>query len=877
MAVVSSLPVQQFEIKLDRSRTYGAEGVRSAMASSSGVTADDQPIPAEDMIFVAVGKEVKDSVLTLLWALENGSGKTIGLLHVHRPAQMIPMLGGKFPAEKLKHKQVQTYRQQEWAKLQKTLTKYRYICAKQMVKVEEFVIELDDMGRGILELVERHAVSRLIMGAAADKHYSKKMRMPKSRKATFVSQEAPPSCQIWFICKGSLICTRETSSNGARVLVTPPSPLTMPRTLTQPTSLRSRTISQSRELKPTIPDESVLPRSRTYCASSCPREMEIRHTDISTQLGIPGFVNVLRKKLLSLGDDGAGSSISRSIMRQESDKGLVVTPMHHIQKNISFSSPLGPPKIDEVVCHLKESMKEAESSRREMIEESIRRAKAEKLTLDTMQKARQAVKSYNKELKQRKEVEDLLAQELLNLENIKAQNDEVMKELLKARELQATLESQVADSNQIIKELEGRLSEAQQDLQILKREFYDLQKQRDEAIREAEKLRRSNEELCSSSEGPFDFSLFSYLEIEEATQAYDPSLKIGEGGYGSVYRGQLRHTTVAVKVLNPGSLQGKAEFEQEVDILSRVRHPNLVTLIGTCPDAWSLVYEYLPNGSLEDRLTCKDNSPPLSWQVRTRILADICHALIFLHSSKPHNIVHGDLKPANILLDSNFAGKLGDFGISRCITKNDQSCCTTMGCNTGPKGTLAYIDPMFQCTGVLTRKSDVYSFGVIILRVLTGRPPLGIVKQVKEALERGNLDRIVDELAGDWPYVQAKQLALLGLRCCEMDRKERPDLELDVLRVLEPVQASRRSKTPCPTCMDNVNEPPEYFICPIFQEIMQDPHIAADGYTYEAEAIKGWLDSDHDTSPMTNLKLSHLELIPNHALRSAIQEWLQNG
>ncbi|XP_068640230.1 U-box domain-containing protein 33 [Aristolochia californica] len=889
MALVSSLPIQQFGIWPKKNIRYGVEMVRPVMASSSRVIEDEQPAPAEDMIFVAVGKEVKDTGLTLLWALENGGGKKIGLLHVHQPAQMIPLLGGKFSAERLKLKQVQAYRQQERAKMQEALRKYQNICATEKVQVEEFVIEMDDIARGILELVARHGVSRLVMGAAADKHYSKKMRVPKSKKAIVVSKEAPPSCQIWFICKGSLICTRETSLDGSGVFVTPPSPVIVPKPNIQPTSLKSRTARLYREFSLTTPDYSSLLRSKTYSGSSSPGEKEIAQTDPSSQLGNLGFVNAWKRKLLdspsqrpdksiwSLSDDGAGVSVSGSMVRdEESDKGSVLTPVHQIQMSTGFSSPLDPPKFDKVFDLLKESMMEAESSRREVIEESIRRAKAEKLSLDTMHKARQAEKSYNKALKQRKEAEDILGQEVFNLENIKAQHDEVMKELLNAREQQATLESQVTDSNKIVKELEGSLSEAQQDLETLKREFHDLQRERDEAIREAEELHRSNEESCSSSGGPHDFSLFSFFEIKEATQGFDPSLKIGEGGYGSVYRGLLRHTRVAVKVLNSESLQGRAEFEQEVDILSRVRHPNLVTLIGTCPEAWSLIYEYLPNGSLEDRLTCKDNSPPLSWQVRTQILADICSALLFLHSNKPHNIVHGDLKPANILLDSNFAAKVSDFGISRFILRNDQNCSTTVGWNTDPKGTFAYIDPMFQSTGILTRKSDVYSFGVIILRILTGRPALGIVKQVKEALERGNLDRVVDELAGDWPYFQANQLALLGLRCCEMDRKERPDLESDVLRVIEPMKAMLGSKTPSsPTGFDDLNRPPQYFFCPIFQEIMQDPHIAADGYTYEAEAIKGWLESGQDTSPTTNLRLAHQELIPNHALRSAIQEWLQ--
>lgn len=359
-------------------------------------------------------------------------------------------------------------------------------------------------------------------------------------------------------------------------------------------------------------------------------------------------------------------------------------------------------------------------------------------------------------------------------------------------------------------------------------------------------------------------------------------------------------------------------------MLSKLRHPNLVTLIGACPEAWSLVYEYLPNGSLEDRLSCKDNTPPLSWQTRIRIVTELCSVLVFLHSSKPHSVVHGDLKPANILLDANFVSKISDFGICRLLSQGESSSNnTTLCCRTDPKGTFAYMDPEFLSTGELTSKSDVYSFGIILLRLLTGRSALGITKEVQCALDAGNLNTLLDPLAGDWPFVQAKQLARLALRCCEMNRKNRADLASDVWRVLEPMRASCGGSSSFRLGTGEHFQPPPYFICPIFQvhssipiyfqlahlyildlqisleflqglvwysrsynliplnclqnlqEVMQDPHVAADGFTYEAEAVRGWLDSGHDTSPMTNLKLEHCNLVPNLALRSAIQEWLQ--
>ncbi|KAF6142150.1 hypothetical protein GIB67_037068 [Kingdonia uniflora] len=256
------------------------------------------------------------------------------------------------------------------------------------------------------------------------------------------------------------------------------------------------------------------------------------------------------------------------------------------------------------------------------------------------------------------------------------------------------------------KELEVKLVSFVKLMKTIKEERGRLELARDEAITQATKLRILRVK-AASSQAPQFLSDFSLLEIEETTHSFDQSLIIG-GENGSVYKGFLLSTVVPIKMLQSNSLEGCSKFQVKVDISSRMRHPNLFPLIGACLKASTLVYDYLPNGSLEGRLMCKDDTPSLSWQTRMRISIEVCSTLILLHSSSLKSIIHGDLKPVTILLDENLTSKLSDFGPSRLSSKKDS------------KGTSTYMDHEFLKTRELTPSSDVNSFGSILLRLLTG-------------------------------------------------------------------------------------------------------------------------------------------------------------
>ncbi|GJY07293.1 U-box domain-containing protein 35-like protein isoform X2 [Tanacetum coccineum] len=280
---------------------------------------------------------------------------------------------------------------------------------------------------------------------------------------------------------------------------------------------------------------------------------------------------------------------------------------------------------------------------------------------------------------------------------------------------------------------------------------------------------------------------YTIEEIKEGTNNFDPSLKIGEGGYDPVFKAKLDHTPVAIKVLRPDAKQGKQQFQQEVDILSRMRHPNLVLLLGACPEYGCLIYEFMNYGSLEDRLIRRNNTPSMPWQIRFSIAADIATGLLFLHQAKPEPLVHRDLKPGNILLDCNYVCKIADVGLARLVPSSIADSVTQYHM-TSAAGTFCYIDPEYQQTGQLGVKSDVYSLGVMLLQVITARPPMGLTHIVGQAISKGNFVDVLDPTVPDWPVEEALTFANVALMCAKLMKKDRSDLgsfilpELDKLR-----------------------------------------------------------------------------------------------
>ncbi|XP_045833702.1 probable LRR receptor-like serine/threonine-protein kinase At1g06840 [Trifolium pratense] len=287
---------------------------------------------------------------------------------------------------------------------------------------------------------------------------------------------------------------------------------------------------------------------------------------------------------------------------------------------------------------------------------------------------------------------------------------------------------------------------------------------------------------------------FNYEEMALATNNFSQSAQVGQGGYGKVYKGNLPDgTVVAIKRAQEGSLQGEKEFLTEIQLLSRLHHRNLVSLIGYCDEDGEqmLVYEYMPNGTLRDHLSAHSKEP-LSFPMRLKIALGSAKGLVYLHTEADPPIFHRDVKASNILLDSKFIAKVADFGLSRLAPVPDIEGNLPNHISTVVKGTPGYLDPEYFLTRKLTDKSDVYSLGVVFLEIVTGKPPIfhgeNIIRQVKLAFGSGGVFSIIDNRMGFYTSEIVEKFLALGLKCCKDEPDERPKMT-EVARELENILA----------------------------------------------------------------------------------------
>lgn len=285
---------------------------------------------------------------------------------------------------------------------------------------------------------------------------------------------------------------------------------------------------------------------------------------------------------------------------------------------------------------------------------------------------------------------------------------------------------------------------------------------------------------------------YTLRELEAATNGFSDENVVGEGGYGIVYSGVLAdNTRVAVKNLLNNRGQAEKEFKVEVEAIGRVRHKNLVRLLGYCVEGAHrmLVYDYVDNGNLDQWLHGDVGTvSPLTWDIRMNIILGTAKGLAYLHEGLEPKVVHRDIKASNILLDRQWNPKVSDFGLAKLLCSENSYVTTRV------MGTFGYVAPEYACTGMLTEKSDVYSFGILIMEIITGRSPVdytkpseevNLINWLKSMVGNRKAEDVVDSKLPEMPSSKAlKRILLVALRCVDPDAQKRPKMG-HVIHMLE--------------------------------------------------------------------------------------------
>ncbi|XP_035547198.1 U-box domain-containing protein 35 isoform X2 [Juglans regia] len=641
---------------------------------------------------------------------------------------------------------------------------YRAYCARKGIQLKEVVVEDNDVSKALLDYVNKNCIDSIVVGASTRNALTRKFK--GYDVASGLLKSAPHFCSVYVISKGKIFSAR-TAPRPLINTVTPPKhpsgpsptptsglPPPVPHEVhngeengaTVTRSARSpwrtsgghdRSIHLERAGSETPRVTTTRDRERT---KSSPTNISMENIDLPYRSGAPR------------------PSFGRDSHADDGDLlpgPMVMGSMDLSNQNLDFS----------IIPHSPKDPLARQSARD--LEAEMKRLRLElKQTMDMYSTAcKEAISAKNKA----KELHQWKLEEARKFEEARLAEEAALAiaELEKAK-CKAAIEA--AEAAQRLAEKEAQ-----------RRKLAEIK-----AKRESEEKNRA---LTALTHGDIRYRKYAIEEIEAATEKFSQSMKIGEGGYGPVYKGILDHTPVAIKVLRPDAAQGRKQFQQEVEVLCSIRHPNMVLLLGACPEYGCLVYEYMNNGSLEDRLFRRGNSHPLSWRRRFTIAAEIATALLFLHQAKPEPLVHRDLKPANILLDRNYVTKISDVGLARLVPPSVANSVTQYHM-TSAAGTFCYIDPEYQQTGKLTTKSDIYSLGIMLLQIITAKPPMGLAHHVQRAIQRQTFAELLDQTVTDWPMEEALVFAKLALKCAELRKKDRPDLatvivpELNRLREL---------------------------------------------------------------------------------------------
>ncbi|KAF5188909.1 U-box domain-containing protein [Thalictrum thalictroides] len=615
--------------------------------------------------------------------------------------------------------------------MQQFFLPFRGYCARKGVEAKEVVLEDTDVTKALVDYINTNRVSTIVVGASTRSALASVRRKFKNDVPTSITKCAPEFCTVYVIAKGKVVTVRSANRPLPNSATPPKQPF--------PVGLPPSHPEQDNAVKtPFVRGKSAVPARKSVDQGSNdfsrtpPRERpkSVSENIFTEEYDLMSSTTLSHGKTDSMSDD---IDFTGSLRFGSCDMSA---------ENLDFRASAESPRSSW-----------STSSRSRDIEAEMKRLKNE--LKQTMEMYSSACKEAISAKQKASELHKWKLQEARKFEEAR-QAEEAALAIAEREKAKCKAAIEAAEAAQRLAEMEAQ-----------KRRHAELK-----ARKEAAEKKRALNVLANND---VRYRKYTIDEIEVATDRFSDSLKIGEGGYGPVFRASLDHTLVAIKVLRADAAQGKRQFQQEVEVLSCIRHPNMVLLLGACPEYGCLVYEYMDHGSLEDRLFRRGDTPTIPWQMRFKICAEIATALLFLHQTKPEPLVHRDLKPANILLDRNYVSKISDVGLARLVPPSVADKVTQYHM-TSAAGTFCYIDPEYQQTGMLGIKSDIYSLGIMLLQVITAKPPMGLSHHVSRAIDKGTLADMLDPTIPDWPIEDTLSFAKLALKCAELRRKDRPDL-----------------------------------------------------------------------------------------------------
>ncbi|KAH9805559.1 protein kinase domain-containing protein [Citrus sinensis] len=764
----------------------------------------------EEAVAVAIDKD-KGSQYALRWAVDHllSRGQNLTLLHVKQRVSSVPnpcksfsLSSSPFVAiSKVNNEVARIYKQQVDNQAKELFVPFRCFCTRKEIKCKEIVLEDTDIAKALIDYVSSHTIETLVLGAASRTGFVK--RFKTADIPSNVSKGAPDYCNVYVIGKGKISSVRSATAS-VPVRASPGSQLqSQSRQPSHSSDSYESAMTNSQSSRVAI---SAAERTPPTTSSLINDDVPIKSPFLRGKGSIPKYEPSLPESDISFVSSGRPST---DRMIYDMDFGMTPwLPTGSDYESSSFVSLQsgsrsidGNSSPDEFSSYSQESGRTSSSSQSQSVEEvevEMRRLRLE---------LRQTMDMYSAACKEALSAK----QKARELHRWKLEEKQKLEEARMAEEAALALaEKERAKCKRAIEAAEAAQRIAELEAQKCKNVEF-------KALREAKERKAALNSLTVD----LRYRKYSIEEIEEATENFSNSRKIGEGGYGPVYKSYLDHTPVAIKVLRPDAAQGRSQFQQEVEVLCNIRHPNMVLLLGACPEFGCLIYEYMANGSLEDRLFRRGGSPVLPWQIRFRIAAEIATALLFLHQTKPEPLVHRDLKPGNILLDRNYVSKISDVGLARLVPPSVADSVTQYRM-TSAAGTFCYIDPEYQQTGMLGVKSDVYSLGILLLQIITAKPPMGLAHQVERSIENGTFDETLDPAVPDWPVEEALILAKLALQCAELRRKDRPDLGKVVVPKLNILRALAEETMPAINLASGAGSSPSYSQVSTVQELISD-------------------------------------------------------